>query len=143
VAAEVVGPEGRVVGVDRTAPDPLELAHVRVLVADLGEPGTAERIVEALGGPADVVLCDAAPKLTGVRATDRANEEALLGAVERLLPAVLRAGGSLLLKLLEAPEAVEVARRIGARFASARTTRPAATRRGSGEKYLVAREFRP
>ena len=142
VAAEVVGPAGCVVGVDRATLDPLGLANVRVLAADLAEPGTAEQIREALGGPADVVLCDAAPKLTGVRATDRANEEALLEAVAALLPAVLRAEGSLLLKLLEGPEAIEVARRIGARFASARTTRPAATRKGSAEKYLVARGYR-
>ena len=73
VAARLVGPSGRVVGVDRAEIDPpLELANARALCADLEDPGVAELLLEALGGPADVVLCDAAPKLTGIRASDRA-----------------------------------------------------------------------
>ena len=48
---------------------------------------------------------DAAPKLTGIRDPDRANEERLLEAIEALLPQLLREGGSLLLKILEGPEA--------------------------------------
>ena len=87
VAAGLVGPEGRVVGVDVAAIDPFpELANVVAIQADLSEVGVDARLLEALGGPADVVLSDAAPKLTGIRATDRAREEALLEAVEALVP---------------------------------------------------------
>jgi len=111
------------------------------LKADLAEPGVAERILEALGGPAEVVLSDAAPKLTGVRATDRAREEALLEAIETLLPALLAPRGALVIKLLESPEAAAVAARLAHRFASARTVRLRATRQGSAEKYLVAKGF--
>jgi 23S rRNA (uridine2552-2'-O)-methyltransferase len=88
------------------------------------------------------VLCDAAPKLTGVRATDRAREEALLETVEALLPTILAPGGDLLLKLLESPEAQAIAKRIGARFERSRTLRPKATRKGSSEKYLFGRGYR-
>ena len=66
--------------------------QVVVLEGDLEAPDTAERLVEALGGKADVLLSDAAPKITGVRDTDRANEERLLEAIEALLPALLRPG---------------------------------------------------
>ena len=110
--------------------------------ADLTEPGVDARILDALGGPADVVLSDAAPKLTGIRATDRAREEALLEAVEALVPKLLRAGGALVLKLLESPEAQAVAVRLGKRFATAKTVRLEATRSGSSEKYLVAKRLR-
>ena len=41
---------------------------------------------------------DAAPKLTGVRATDRAHEEALLAAIEAALAELLRPGGALVLQ---------------------------------------------
>src|SRR5690606_21388418 len=86
VAAAAVGPEGRVVGVDVAETEPLGLANVIAFRGDLGDPGLTDRILEALGGSAHVVLSDAAPKLTGVRATDRAREEALLEAIEALLP---------------------------------------------------------
>lgn len=143
VAAEVVGPRGRVVGVDLAAIDPpIPLETVIAFQADLSEPTVAARILEALGGQADVLLSDAAPKLTGIRATDRAHEEALLETIEALLPELLRPGGTLLLKLLEGPEAQAIAKRLQKRFTSARITKSQATRKGSTEKYLIGREFR-
>jgi 23S rRNA (uridine2552-2'-O)-methyltransferase len=143
VAAGRVGSAGRVVGVDLAPVEALDLANVVVLEADLGDPALAPRICEALGGPADVVLSDAAPKLTGIRATDRAREEELLGAIERLLPRILRRGGDLLLKVLESPEAREVMQRIRVRFDTARSLHPAASRKGSSERYLLALGYRP
>jgi 23S rRNA (uridine2552-2'-O)-methyltransferase len=91
---------------------------------------------------ADLVLCDAAPKTTGIRDVDRAAEERLLESVEALLPQLLRPGGDLLLKILEGPEAQRIDRRIRLSFSRARTTRSRATRKGSSERYLVARGYR-
>jgi 23S rRNA (uridine2552-2'-O)-methyltransferase len=143
VAARSVGAGGRVVGVDRAPLEtPIESANALAISADLGEPGTAARILEALGGLADVVLCDAAPKLSGVRDADRAAEERLLEAVEALLPEILRRGGSLLLKILEGPEAQAVERRLRARFETAKSVKPRASREGTSERYLLARGFR-
>lgn len=143
MAAEQVGVRGRVVGVDLTPLDePLEAPQVSTLGADLGDPELPARLIEALGGPADVVLSDAAPKLTGVRDTDRAREEVLLEAIEALLPRVLRPGGDLLLKILDGPEAQTVERRLRGRFERARAAKPTASRKGTTERYLVARGFK-
>lgn len=142
VAAAAVGPGGRVVGVDIAALDALPEPQVVVLEADLAAAGVELRILEALGGPADVVLCDAAPKLTGIRDRDRAQEEELLLAVEGLAPRLLRPGGDLLVKILESPEARAVERRLGARFERAKALRPAASRQRSSERYLLARGLR-
>jgi 23S rRNA (uridine2552-2'-O)-methyltransferase len=143
VAARCVGHSGRVVGVDVTPLDPLHLDRVVFLQADLTDPDLGPRLVEAAGGPADVVLSDAAPKLTGIRATDRAHEEQLLAAIERLLPAILRRGGDLLLKVLESPEAQEAMQRVRVRFDRATSLRPSASRKGTSERYLLARGYRP
>ncbi|MEE9606375.1 MAG: RlmE family RNA methyltransferase [Myxococcota bacterium] len=144
VAAGAIGSNGRAVGVDVVAVEPpLEQENVVALCGDLGQPDLAERLLEALGGRADVLLSDAAPKLTGVRATDRAREEALLRAIEGLVPQLLRSGGDLLVKILDGPEAQAAVQRLGGRFQRARTLKPAATRKGSSERYLLARGFRP
>jgi 23S rRNA (uridine2552-2'-O)-methyltransferase len=142
VAAELVGSEGRVVGVDLAAIDPpLPNANVVAIAGDLAQPAVLAQVREALGGWADVLLSDAAPKLTGVRATDRAREEALLEAIEAALPVLLRPGGRMLLKLLEGPEAQAAERRLRARFEKTSSTRPEASRRGTSERYLVGHGF--
>ena len=143
VAARAVGSEGRVVGVDLRALDaPLEEANVTVLEADLTAPDVAARVRAALGGPADVLLSDAAPKLTGIRDTDRAREEVLLEAIEALLTDLLRPGGDLLVKLLEGPEAQQIAKRLEKRFDRARSLKPKASRKGTTERYLLGRGLR-
>ena len=171
VAGGLVGPSGRVVGVDRAEVDPpIPLANVASLVGDLEDADIAARLLAELSGArttdassaadaarseagaeadeqpparlADVVLSDAAPKLTGVRETDRANEERLLEAIEALLPRLLVSGGSLLIKILEGPEAQAVDRRMRERFAKAKTVKLESTRKGSTERYLVARGWK-
>ena len=143
VAGRVVGPGGRVVGVDLAALDaPPAQPNTVALQGDLADPSLPDAILAELGARADAILCDAAPKLTGVRATDRAHEEALLESIAALLPKILREGGSLVLKILQGPEAQAVEKRICTRFESAKTLRPKATRKGSAERYLVARGFR-
>jgi 23S rRNA (uridine2552-2'-O)-methyltransferase len=143
VAAAIVGPQGRVVGIDKAAlNEPITEGQVTVLEGDLEAPDTGKRLQEALGGTADVLLSDAAPKLTGVRDTDRANEERLLEAIEALLPGLLRPGGDLLLKIMEGPEAQQIEKRLRTRFERAKTFKPKASRKGTTERYLLARGFR-
>jgi 23S rRNA (uridine2552-2'-O)-methyltransferase len=143
VAAAAAGPAGRVVGVDQAPIDPpLGNENVIALVADLEAPGIAEKILEALGGPADVLLSDAAPKLTGIRVTDRANEERLLEAIEALIPSLLKPGGDLLLKIMDGPEAQAIDKRIRQQFTKAKSVKPKASRKGTTERYLLARGYR-
>jgi len=142
VASALVGPSGRVVGVDLVAIEPLDLANVIALQGDLTQPSVVEAVLEALGGSADVLLCDAAPKLTGVRATDRAREESLLQSVGELVPKLLKPGGRLLLKLMDGPEADAAVRRLRLRFEKVKTVRPEASRKGTSERYLMGWGYR-
>lgn len=143
VAAEAVGPGGKVVGVDLAAiAPPLRIENVVAFVGDLSDPSISQRIQAELGGPADVVLSDAAPKLTGIRDTDRAREEEILAALEARIPEVLRPGGHALVKLLDCPEAAAFRRRLARRFGGAQLTSTEATRKGSTERYLLLRGFR-
>jgi len=142
VAAGLVGPKGRVVGIDIASIDPpLELANVVALSGDLSNPPAEKEILEALGGRAHVVLSDAAPKLTGIRATDRAREEVLLEAIEALVPRLLAPGGSAVIKLLDCPEADAFRKRLARSFAKSRVLKPKATRQGSTERYLLLESF--
>lgn len=131
-------------GADIAAVDPpLQLANVFTICTDLSQPEAAQAILSALGGEAQVLLSDAAPKLTGVRATDRAHEEELLAVLTALVPALLARGGDLLIKLFDSPEADAAARALGRSFEKTIGMRPDASRKGTSERYLLGRGYRP
>jgi len=143
VAAERVGPRGRVVGIDLAAIDGMAPANVRVLVGDVLQPETVARVRAELGGLADVVLVDLAPKLTGVRATDSARQAELVRTAIACARAWLQPSGALLVKLFMDEEYPALMRDLRAGFAEVRLRRPDATRRGSRELYAFARRPRP
>lgn len=139
--AQVAGARGcRVVGVDLLEMAPIPGALL--LQGDVFDPATIERVQEALGGPADVVLSDLAAPATGRRTVDRLRAEALAERVLALLPGLLAPGGSALIKLLRGADAA-VAVEARRHFAKVRLIRPEATRRESSEIYLLGLGHRP
>ena len=142
VALERVGPEGRIVGVDLAAIDPLPAPNVVLVTGDVRDAATCRAVLAHLQRPADVVLSDLAPKLTGIRDTDHAHSAELVEATLGALPSLLRPGGRLLMKLFMSDAYPETLQQLRMRFADVRTTRPEATRPGSAELYAVGREHR-
>ena len=141
VAAEKVGPAGRVVGVDIKALAPLGLANVTTLVGDLTGGETLGRLRAAVGGKADLVLSDMAPKLSGIAVTDRTRHLALVEVAAAVAAELLDRGGVMLVKLFTAVES-DATRFLKARFAEVSKTRPATTRKGSSEIYALATGLR-
>jgi 23S rRNA (uridine2552-2'-O)-methyltransferase len=142
VALEAVGPDGRVVGVDLVTIDPLSAPNLRLVSGDVRDPSTWRVVLQHLGRPADVVLSDLAPKLTGIRGTDDARSGELVTAVLERLPTVLRAGGNLVIKLFMGSAFDLATTELRGRFDAFRTTRPEATRKASAEVYGVGRGYR-
>ncbi len=139
--AQVAAARGcKVVGVDLLAIEPI--VGVDLIKADIEDEETTALMLEALGGPADLLLSDLAPSATGQRAVDRLRSEAMGEIVLDLAPSLLKPGGHLLLKMLRGADAVLAALARKA-FKSVRLVRPDATRRESSEIYLLAEQMRP
>ena len=138
VAAALVGKTGRVVGIDLVGLDPLPLANVTLLQGDATDPAQQEKLLSLLGGPADVLLSDMAPKLSGIREVDEARSMALCRAALACALVLLRPGGTLLLKVFMGPEYNVFLAELRAAFATVKATRPEATRKGSAETYVLA-----
>ncbi len=137
VLAKLVGPEGRVVGVDQRELEPLG-EPVVLLELDFSQPEAPERVAEALGRRAEALLCDAAPQLSGVREVDRAAIEELHEGALRVAETVLRPGGWLVIKGFPGPESDRFRSRLRARFARVTEVRPEAKRSTSKEFYWLA-----
>jgi 23S rRNA (uridine2552-2'-O)-methyltransferase len=138
VAASVVGKTGRVVGIDLIALDALPLTNVTLLRGDATDPTQQEKILTALGGPADVVLSDMAPKLSGIRERDDARAMELCRAALACAGALLRPGGVLMLKVFMGAEYPVFLAEVRAAFTTVKITRAEATRKGSAETYVLA-----
>ena len=142
IASRIVGPRGRVVGVDLAEPEILGLDNVRLVTGDIADPDVRTALDRELDGPADVVLSDLAPKLTGIRDTDQARAEELALQAQQIAHDLLRPGGSFLCKVFMGPGYEGIVSRVRQHFDTTATRRPDATRKGSSELYLVARGFR-
>jgi len=141
VAAERVGREGRVVAVDRLPIEPIR--GVVVLRGDLAEAAVRDRIGEQLGpAGADLLLCDMAPDLSGVAASDQARMVALGELALGLAEQYLAGGGDLLMKVFQGEAAETLRAAAAARFAGLAVRKPRASRARSAELYLLARGHR-
>lgn len=140
VARERVGESGAVVALDVLAMDPLP--GVTVLQRDITDPDSQSAVREALGGPADVVLSDMAPNVTGHRTTDRLRMLEVVEAALALAEAVLAPGGRFLAKTRQLGGDEEVMQRLRHHFAHMRFVKPAASRPESAETYVLATGYR-
>jgi len=141
ILARAVGPKGRVVGVDlaRCANPPPPAVTI---VGDIRDPATGARAIAALGGPADLVTSDLAPKLSGITARDEAQSEQLLSAARNFASRALKPGGAMVAKVFMGGDFKQVVEQFKRDFEQVEVTRPAATRPGSAELFVVARGFK-
>jgi 23S rRNA (uridine2552-2'-O)-methyltransferase len=142
VVSRRVGAGGRVVGVDARAMAPLPLANVRVVRGDARGDEVIEEAARELDGPADVVLSDMSPSLTGIRDRDEAAASELVRRALAVASRLLRPGGSFVCKIFMNSDYRELRDAVSRRFETVSTTRSDATRKGSAELYIVARGFR-
>ncbi|TFH31775.1 MAG: RlmE family RNA methyltransferase [Myxococcales bacterium] len=140
VAAELVGASGLVVGIDTRPVEGLGLANVRTLVGDVTEDRATDGVRTELGGAADIVISDLAPKLTGIREVDGTRQIELYTAMLACCARLLGEGGHAVVKLFSDTENDAIGMLEGP-FASCSAFRPASTRKGSSEIYGVCRTY--
>ena len=136
-AAKRVGSSGRVVGIDRQDLPEAPPDNARVIVGDVFTVQT-QRLVDACGGPVDVLLSDMAPDTTGIGHVDSARSAALCERALELAEELLKPGGSLLYKIFQGGDMQEVVAATRALFTRVSVEKPAASRSRSREQYVLA-----
>ncbi len=127
IAAERVGAQGMVVGIDLLPTDPIPGATV--LTGDFRDAEAADRVRKALGGPADLVLSDMAAPATGHAGTDHLRIVALAEDAFAFAATVLKPGGALVVKVFRGGAEGELLAALKRAFARVRHVKPAANRR--------------
>lgn len=133
-------PRGRVIGIDLQEVEPIAGAELYML--DFLEDGADTRIRGWLGGPADAVISDMAPKASGHPKTDHLRIMALCEAAAELAFDVLDPGGTFVAKVLAGGAEAELVARLKRGFERVSHVKPPASRQDSSEKFVVATGFR-
>jgi 23S rRNA (uridine2552-2'-O)-methyltransferase len=141
VAAEKVGEQGTVVGVDFQRIKELEdvPATVELVKGDMTEDDTKSRVREVAGGDVDVVLSDMAPNMTGEYGLDHARSVHLARQALEIATVVLGPGGDVVAKLFDGRDLEALEDDIDRAFEYVRQVRPEASRAASSELYLVGK----
>ena len=135
------GAEGRVVGVD-LAQVKNPPAGATAIVRDILDDAVTARVQRELGGRADLVTSDLAPKLTGIAARDEARSRELIDSALSFAVTILKPGAAMVTKLFMSSEFKDIVDSFKQHFAKVEVTRTKASRPGSSELYIIAREFR-
>lgn len=137
VAAEAVGPSGRVIGVDFQRIDPLEDHDVETIRGDMTEDETRDRIEEVAEGEVDTVVSDMAPNMTGEYSVDHARSVHLARLALETARSVLAPGGNFAVKVFDGQDFADFRTDVESAFEHVRTVRPEASRESSSEVYVV------
>lgn len=132
--------QGRVVAIDLLEMEPIP--GVEALLLDFMAEDAPDRLVAALGGPADAVLSDMAANATGHRQTDHLRIMGLAEAAAAFARDILAPGGAFLAKVLQGGTEGALLADLKRDFGSVRHLKPAASRVGSAELYVLATGFR-
>jgi 23S rRNA (uridine2552-2'-O)-methyltransferase len=141
IAAKLVGPTGKVIGVDLQPIDAFREPNIILLQDDIASPESPNKLAELLQGKPHCVLSDLSPRLSGIRDADTARCLELNRTALRLATALLRPGGTFLVKSFLNDELQTFTHEIKKHFDSVQRTRPEATRQGSSEFYFCAKKF--
>ena len=140
-AAQRVGRAGKVIAVDILPMEPIR--NVQFIQGDFTNDAVFQRCVDALAGaPADLVISDLSPNLTGIRVTDQARSMYLAERVLEFACQTLVPNGNLLIKVFEGADMEQYRRELVQRFQRVMARKPKASRGGSREFYVLARGYK-
>jgi len=83
-----------------------------------------------------------APDTSGIRSMDQARSEALFERALEIATQVLAPGGHFVGKLFQGAEFKKLNEAVRAKFASAKSMKPASSRQISIEQYVIGKGFR-
>jgi 23S rRNA (uridine2552-2'-O)-methyltransferase len=131
---------GRIVAVDLLPMD--SLPDVEFVQGDFRDDDIFEQLLGTVGDDgADLVMSDMAPNITGTKVVDQPRSMYLVELALDMARRVLKPGGSFVCKVFQGEGFDEFVRDARNSFERVRVIKPKASRSGSREVYLVARNF--
>jgi len=139
---KIVGSKGFVLGVDLKRIRSFDQPNVRVVAGDVTDPQTVEQIRELLPRPADVVISDVAPNISGIWELDHARQIDLARWSLKIATSVLRPEGHFFVKVFQGDMLNDLVKEVKQNFAFVKLIKPKASRARSAELYILGMNLR-
>lgn len=133
-------PKVVLVGIDLLPTDPID--GVTILEMDFMDDAAPDKLRDALGGEADLILSDMAANTVGHKQTDHLRTMGLVEAATWFAAETLRPGGHFCSKVLAGGADDTLVAELKRNFKSVKHAKPPASRKGSSEWYVVAKGFK-
>lgn len=138
VAKELSG--GKVLGVDLKRIEPIE--GVETVQGDINAESTIKKIIQIVGAKgADVVLCDAAPNLSGNWSYDHARSIELATSALECAKKILKPKGNFVVKAFQGDMFGDYMQKVRENFVRTAAYSPKASRSQSAEIYVIGKRF--
>lgn len=133
-------PGAAVVGIDLLPTEPIDGAIL--LQMDFMADDAPGALVEALGGPANLVLSDMAANTVGHKATDHLRTMGLVEAAAWFAVENLEPGGAFVAKVFAGGTDADILALLKKHFRTVKHAKPPASRKDSSEWYVIAQGFK-
>jgi cell division protein FtsJ len=118
------------------------IPRVVQLCGDITLSSTAQSILSHFNQmKADLVLCDGAPEVTGLRDLDEFMQSSLLLSAIRMVTAILRPGGTFVSKLFAGPNVSFHQEQLELLFHKVILFKPPSSRSASAEHFFICKDF--
>jgi 23S rRNA (uridine2552-2'-O)-methyltransferase len=141
VAVRRAGPTATIVGVDLLEVAPMPGLHF--IQGDFNNVEVLNAVLAALGDrPADLVLSDMAPNISGIASADQARAIGLADLALDFATRALRPGGHFVVKLFQGSGYAEYISAMRPLFESVVTRKPDASRDRSSEMFAIGKGYK-
>lgn len=140
--SQIVGPKGRVIGIDIL---PLKISvpkNALFILGSIEDESNLAEIGRQLQGQTSAVVSDMAPNLSGIAFRDAYLSFELASIALEICKRFLKPGGSFVVKIFPGDELEGYRSELKKYFEKLSTVIPPATRKTSSELYLIAQKFR-
>jgi 23S rRNA (uridine2552-2'-O)-methyltransferase len=134
----IVGEEGRVIGVDMQSITPIE--GVEFILGDITEDETFNKII-SIKQNFDVVTSDCSPNVSGNWALDHSRQIYLAQKSLEISERVLKTNGNFIVKVFEGEDLPDFINKIKRTFSRAIISKPKSSRKKSSELYIIGKSF--
>lgn len=134
--------EGLIVGVDLKEIAPVLTNNVITLIGDITDPLVQLEIIELFNSKADIVLSDIAPEVIGQWDVDQYRQIHLARNALLIAYKLLKDDGWFVTKIFQGGEHTLFIKEVKEVFEYVKNFKPRASRKGSAERYIVARNLK-